>query len=319
MSDVRLTNFTELISSVPALIGYVPGPGSLVLICVRKDTDSGQTHSFTVRADLPPAEHRRALVSYLIDGVLRRGSVDLVAAVIVGGQQRQQWELITLLVDAFGNDVALHPVWTPSFDVGVRWCCYQNPEECSGVLGDVNASELAAVNAVLGRRIWASRDELAASVGPGTEHVRTDIARRVAERRANTAAAVKLCERTTPVFDALETLRAGAVLETSELVGVLEALVDGAPIVDLLVRIEDTAAMQLWTILMPLAPDSVVVEVASLLALSAHRTGDAALANVALERALRLSPDHTLARLIEQVVATCSPHEVRELLAPAAA
>lgn len=70
---------------------------------------------------------------------------------------------------------------------------------------------------------------------------------------------------------------------------------------DLMVTIEEPAALQLWTMLVRHAPEDDVPNPAMLLAVAEHLHGNEPIATVALQRALAADPDHRHAQLLRQV------------------
>jgi hypothetical protein len=324
---VRLHEPGELIAAVPHMLGFHP-QDSLVLLALKGDQPNKV--GLTLRVDLPPARHRRALADQLLLPVHEHESSAVLVLVVGGGPADPpavpHRELIEVLSDALATiGVPLvHAAWAESTGAGASWRCYDDAE-CAGTVPDPRGTALAAATAAAGLVTFASRDELAALLTPDDE---SDLAR----RSAMLDHAAEAAERTgSDPRAALRRVRE-AVERTAERDGPL----DDEEIVDLAVALTDlrvrdaclalvtdgsaAAAESLWLKLSRSMPVPERAEAAALLAFSAYVRGEGALASVALEQAEAASPGHRLAHLLRMALDTgLAPSKVATIASNAAA
>ena len=311
-NTTRIYGLDSLISEVPNLLGFVPAD-SLVLLCFEHGGENPASAPVTVRIDLPPAEMCRMLVSYLVPQVVNKVQAELVIALVVGGDQSEQRELVNELeADSRRHGIELHAMWTPELQAGNKWICYQDAA-CMGFVHDTSASPLAAATAAAGFHTYGSREEIAETIAPVSDAERAEVQRQLEDWQLRTRPAESLRAAAAPVFAAMERLRAGESLENEQVVAALGAVNGDVRVRDLMFTIHDTVAEQLWTILLRKAPDAYVADVAVLFAVGAQLRGDGGLANVAVERALAASPEHPLATMLEQVL-QLPPQELRRII-----
>ncbi len=304
-SKTHILNLGSLVSEIPNLIGFVPEQ-SLVLIGVSHDSIS-----LTTRTDLPAAEDREALVDYLM--VVNKRQAEHVVAVVVGGEFLDEHALVEeLQAGCQRHGIGLRAVWTPALRAGEPWVCFHDAD-CEGLVHDTSASPLAAAAAASGFYRYNSREDIEATVAPIPDAARTNLRRRLQAWQVQTAPAASLRDAANPVFDALERLRGGEVLGTEQTVAALGTIHSNTRVRDLMFTIQESAAAQLWTILLRQAPDSYAADVAALLAVYAHLHGDSPLANVALDRALTATPTHRVATLLREMF-LLPPDQLRGLI-----
>ena len=310
-----------LIAALPAILGFVPEK-SLILVSL----DGGELGS-VLRVDLS---------DMLVDTVGRLADVAAAAApaaaiaVIVdeqgaccpvcGDEHRR-------LVAALSEQLSSHDIVLLTAHVvdrvahGGRWHC---ADGCGagGPVDDPEASPLAAAAVLEGRRLYARRADLQAVITPDD-----------GKRRAAVAAAIEDCvaQRATGDCDAADQAR----LDVQRILAAIGALAAGReptaaelgrigyPLTDVLVR--DTLcglaigehaaeAERLWSVLSRTLPEPWRAEALVLLAFSAYARGDGPLAGVSLEAALRSSPEHRMAGLLDTALQSgLRPERIRGL------
>jgi hypothetical protein len=336
--DVRVSDLGELAASIPHLIGFRPHE-SLVLVSLTGPT--GSRVGLTVRADIPPPEHGRALAADLARKVLTDRPRGVIAVVFSGApdpgegllpHQRLVWDVTVAL--------AAHAVPVPDILLvrKGRWWSYDCPDACcepgegTPLPGGVTELEVAAV--ATGVVVAPSRDALGARIAPLDPDARTAMATACARAAVAHADDVlahgqeAVAERSwTAVLDALRRARPGAPtsaarLTDDEVARLLWALRhtgvrDRA--LGLALGEDAPATEQLWTECTRRAPAPLDAAPATLLAVTTWLRGDGAMADVALTRALTGSPDYALARLLTQALSAClRPADLRELIEQAA-
>lgn len=322
---LRMRDPGELIAAVPVLLGFHPRE-SLVLISMAGRT--GRRLGLTLRADLPPAAHARAVCRHAAEGLLLddpAGAVVLVLAATAEGRagppRRELAELAAGLVEERGVEVRA-TLWAASTATGAPWACY-DPCGCAGVLPDPATTPLAAAAVVQGQVVRADRSELERSVAPAdAQRVRrreVQLIRAVdqALRRPDAGADVRGAGRSVEVAvldAALADAATGRLeLDDARVLALATALGDPAVRDVALLRCLEPAAEQLWAALVRETPDPEAAEPAALLAVSALLRGDGALANVALDRAERAWPGHRLTAALRGVAdAGIRPAQLRD-------
>ncbi len=232
-------------------------------------------------------------------------------------------------------------LWVPRIATGQPWCCYP-PCDCTGTVGPVDDSPVAAASAWLGKVTFGSRAELEASLAPDAR-AETPRFRRLIDEAADAAALDR--ELAGPpaarrdlaaLAAARDEVAAGRALGDTELARLAVALTDPwvrDAALGWAVPPDDGpdgpdgpagsdgpddpghAAEQLWTTLVRALPAPEVAEPASLLALTVLVRGGGALVGAALERARRADPGHRLTVLTEGLVSGgVGPAAVREMV-----
>ncbi|WP_222266122.1 DUF4192 domain-containing protein [Modestobacter marinus] len=340
---VHLSEPGEVAAAVPHLIGFRPRE-SLVVVSLR----GGRTRRFglTARIDLPPAEHRAAVVGGLVHSLMTDRPAAVVLAVVSeapddlavdrwpGGADHRPTlphrDLVHEAVLAFaGRSV---PVQETLLVRRGRWWSYDCPRPCcapdAGTPLPGGTSALAAASAVSGQVLAEDRAELARRIAPvgflaaaGTsracDEVGLDVARVTAERGREDVAEESWAE----VRRALLRTAPGSVgaITDHEVARVAWALRDIGVrdrALALALGRRAAAAEGLWTEVTRRAPPPLDAAPATLLAVSAWLRGDGAMANVALERALDSDPAYPFAGLLRTALDHCMPPaELRRLIA----
>lgn len=337
---VRLSDPGEVAAALPHLLGFRPRE-SLVLVGLRGR--GGVRLGLTARVDLPPAAHRRPVVSGVVRSLLTdRPSAALIAvvseddddlgvAVGAGAGSVPTLPHRELVHDALrALDAQGLPVRDALLVRRGRWWSYDCAEPCcapgAGTPLPGGTSDLAVASALTGQVVEEDRAALVrriAPVGPAAEgmaracdEVGDSLARRT--RQLGWDAVVE--EGWAAVQAAVDAAGPGSVRRLSD--RQVARLAWGLRDHDLRDRALSlavgpcaAAAEVVWTELVRRAPAPLDAAPATLLAVTAWARGDGALANVALERALHSEPSYTLAGLLRSALDACmTPAEVRRLV-----
>jgi hypothetical protein len=330
---IRAGSPSALLRLIPHLLGFVP-EASLVVIGVAPPRDRIKV---TLRYDLPdpPAADLAAEIAAHALGVLT--AQRLTAAVAVG----------------YGLEALVTPVarelreaaWQAGIDVreflrvqdGRYWSYVCGNEACcpaTGVPFDAAAADPAEAEALaaVGERVLASRAAVAARVAPlggiASESMRQ--ATRRAEqhitqllgkvRRSGRLAAARhmiAAEGLAAVGAMIARYRDGARFTSDdEIARITVALRDLRVRDDAWARMDpghSGAHQRLWTDVVRRAQPGYVAAPAALLAFVAWQSGDGALANVALDRALADDPRYSMAALLRQVISAGAPPSLARL------
>jgi hypothetical protein len=325
----RLRTPAELAAALPQLCGFVP-EDSLVLVSLRGPS---LRVGLTMRVDLPPPGAERALASQLAGRLRADRARRVVVAVVTdapdddGLPRRRLVTAVERAARKAGVGVAERLLvrngrWW-SYDCADPGCCPPDGTplavEPTPALGLV-----AAQQALEGRAVLPSRDDLVASLAPATDPAVA--ARLVASDQARLRRTAQE-GRVVVGRDALRLWRR-ALDRALDPTGPEAAAHLVVSLQDVLVRdrvltwaLEHDEA--LLALLIRLASTSTPphdVEVCALVGWVAHLRGDGALANVALDRALAGDPAHGLAGLCRQALdGQVAPRAVRSLLQDARA
>lgn len=307
----------DLITAVPYLLGFHPSD-SLVVVAMRD-----HRVVFAARADLPtPAppdgmDQACAEVAAYLTQVVERQNVESVTIVGYGVPSR-----VTPAVDAlraaFGQ-VNRRVVDALRVTDGRYWSYLcDNPECCppDGVPFDRTASPIAAAATVAGQVALPDRAALAgriAAVEGTSREVTREATAQAMTRLADLLggalpiepAGDRILRRAgePAVRQAADRYRDGGRLTDDE-VAWLGLLLTHVPVRDHAWERIDTEEfhLALWTDVVRRVEPDLVPAPACLLAFAAWRAGQGALASLALERALRVRPDYSMALLLEDVL-----------------
>jgi hypothetical protein len=327
---LRVTAPAGLLALIPHLLGFRPAD-SLVIIGTRPP--SAVVH-VTLRYDLPdPADPKAAAwIAQHAARILATEGTDKAVAVGYG----PDW-LVTPVVGELQNSKAPRLPLTEILRAadGRYWsylctepgCC---PAEGTPFdPGEPVAAALAAEGPVL-----SSRDELAASVariegGRATMRRATDRAeQRAAELRARPAPTGQgtsahseiVLVSLDAVAQAIDRYRRGGQLSAGNDAAWLTLVLRDSQVRDdawsRMLPEHCEAHLRLWQDLTRLARPGYVAAPASLLALVAWQSGNGALANVALDRALADDPTYRIAELLRQVIGSGAPTRARPPMTP---
>jgi hypothetical protein len=322
---LQVTSPASLLALVPYLLTFQPGD-SLVVIGTEGPCDRVR---MTLRYDLPdPADEEicSEIVAHAT-GVLSAQHIETAAVVGYGPGER-----VTPLADALrgqapGLGIRIRELLRVE---GQRYWSYlcENPECCppEGTPFTAENHPGAAAIAATGVPVLASREELAATLAPlaGESGDLMHAATRSAEERAarlvarvarsghrRSARRLIAAAGIEAVIEAIETYRRGEAIPAGNALAWLSVMLR-----DLRVRDDAWARMdpdykeahlRLWTDLTRLARPGYVAPPAALLAFVAWQTGNGALANVALDRALGDNPGYSMGHLLRQAIDSGAP------------
>jgi len=320
----------SLLAAIPAILEFEPA-SSLVVIGTERPRDQVRV---TFRYDLPdPGDPARAaaVVEHMVDVLLSQrvttaaavgyGPDDAVAPVATALRERAAEAGITIfeMLRAEGGRY-----W--SYVCTEASCC---PPE--GTPFDLTDHPVTRAFLTAGRRVLPSRDELAATVaaaggeraeamGRATQEAEEHIAQcaarlrdagiRVSARRLTAAAGLVL------VREAISRYRAGEPIGTEYAAWLTVALRELRVRDDAWARMDPDSAdahRRLWTDLTRLARPGYVAGPAALLGFVAWQSGNGALGNVALDRALADSPRYSMALLLRDVLDSGAPPSMARL------
>ena len=319
---VRIDSPAGLIAVVPHLLGFTP-QDSLVVIGVSPQRGRLQ---LAFRYDLPDAPDLAgaADIAGHAVGVLGRHRVTI--AVVIG---YGPGPLVTPLADAVREalshtSVLLHDVLRVQDGRYWSYIC-PDPSCCpaDGVPLDTTNDPAAQAMTAAGAEALPDRQALAATLAPVTGSDAATMAR--ATRRA-LRAAVRLAETEglravdreglPAVQGAISAYQNGKTISHSRHARLSVALTRLPVRDDAWARMDPAfrdAHLRLWTDLVRHAQPGFVAAPASLLAFTAWQSGEGALANIALDRALADTPGYSMAELIRQALSAGLPPSAAQL------
>ncbi len=328
--QLRADSPEALLTIVPHLLGFLP-QASLVVIGIEPQDDRIKV---TLRYDLPdpPGAGAAAELAEHAVGVL--SSQQLTTLVAVGYGSRA-------LVDPVAGALraAAGPAGIGIGDIlrveGRRYWSYLCAEEaCCPAAGTPFAPDSRAMLALTrtGGQVLADRAAVAARVAPlgglaaesmrqatrrAEGHVRQLLARVRKSARLGAARQMIAAEGLNAVGSMIGTYRSGGRFATDyQVAWITVALRDLRVRDDAWARMEPAHAdahQRLWTDVTRRAQPGYVAAPASLLAFVAWQSGDGALANVALDRALADEPQYSMAQLLRQVITAGTPPSLARL------
>jgi hypothetical protein len=336
-----------LLAAVPVLIGFRPRD-SLVLI--GTGGPRGRRVGLTLRVDLPPPDEPE-LVAALCESAaaaLCRDDPEGAAVLVVGGgvpsspapgepERPPRADVAGAATLALlEREIGVHTVaWAAEIAAGAPWRCYPLHDcGCAGTLPDPATSVLAATAVARGAVLRDSREELEQMLEPAGSAEAAALAAGGPDAGfagppggGGTAGSGsgRPTERT-PAADPRRMLRealadaaAGRLVVGRRLAGAMASALRRPWFRDealaACVGPSAPAAEQLWAALARTGPGRDAATPAALLAVSALLRGDGALANVALDRALRADPAHRLAATLRVALdGGWGPREIRAWL-----
>jgi Domain of unknown function (DUF4192) len=330
---VRAGSPAALLRLVPRLLGFVPA-ASLIVIGVTPPRDRIK---LTLRYDLPDPPEPDLVADLAAHAIGVLSAQRLTAAVAVG----------------YGPEARVTPVanelrdqaWQAGIDLreslrvtgGRYWSYLCANEECcpaEGVPFDTIAADPAEAQALsaVGDRVLSSRAALAARVAPlggiaaesmrqATRRAEQHIARLLAKvRKSSRLGAARhliAAEGLAAVGAMITRYRDGGQFTSDdEIARITVALRDLRVRDDAWARMNPAhseAHLRLWTDVVRRAQPGYVAAPAALLAFVAWQSGDGALANVALDRALADDPRYSMATLLRQVITAGAPPSLARL------
>jgi len=327
---VRVGSPTSILAVVPPILGFEPGHSLVVLgageprgrVCV------------TLRFDLPDPCDPRLAAAIAENAVAVLSAQRLTTAVAVGyGSDEAVSPVITALRErASRAEITLTELLRAENQRYWSYVCTE-PACCpaEGTPFDSTGHPAARAMALGGRQVLASREELRDSlaaadaataeamrraVSHAEEQIAECVARvtraghRITERRV-VAAVGRLA-----VAEAIARYRAGKTADIALAAWLTVALREVRVRDDAWARMlpaHGDAHRRLWTDLTRLARPGYVSAPASLLAFVAWQSGDGALGNIALDRALADNPYYSMARLLREALDSGAPPSLARL------
>ncbi len=312
---VRLSAPSDILATIPFLVGYHP-TDSIVVLGMRE-----RRVTFTARDDLPAldddalAERVGALVSI----VLRQ---DCESAMIVGfGVEERVNPMLIALRDAY-REAGVAVLEGLRAHEGRYWSYLCDNQSCcppEGTTYDSGSSAVAAAWTLNGRVALHDRDEYEAQIQPATGAVRAAMGQATLEAQERLIELMSACDDDEQAEAVLLTAGNLAIAEaldrqlhdaplTHEQVAWLTVLLMSIQVRDIawsLIQGSGTVVFQhraLWQDVVHRAEPDLVPGPASLFAFAAWRCGDGGIARVALERALDQDPRYRMALLLHQAI-----------------
>ena len=327
----RVDSPAALLAVIPHLLGFVPA-ASIVVIGLTPPRDRVRV---TLRYDLPDPPDADLVADIAGHAVGVISSQQLTAAIAVG---YGPGPLVTPVADALRDAAQRAGIDLHDFlrvEGGRYWSYRCGDEACcpaAGVPFDATAHPVAADMAAAGKQVLTDRAAVAARVAPlgGI----TAESMRQATRRAERHAAQLLAKvRKSPRIGAarqliaaeglnavgamIATYRAGGKYTTDyQIAWITVALRDLRVRDDAWARMDPARAdahRRLWIDVTRRAQPGYVAAPAALLAFVAWQSGDGALANVALDRAVADEPRYSMALLLRQVISAGAPPSLARL------
>jgi hypothetical protein len=316
---VRVSSPADVLAVVPHLLGFHPGK-SLVVMGVGRPRARVQLAFRYDLPDPPDAVHAADIAEHAAE-VLRHRRLSSVIGVGYG-----PGALVTPVADALAAalrqaGLRLHELMRVEDGRYWSYLC-ENPECCpaEGVPFDVRAHPAAAAMTVAGLVAYPDRAALASTLAPVTgaaalsmEHATLRARERAAELSAQASgpgagqpARLLVDAGRRAVQEAISTYRAGGRLLADEPVAWLTVVLAYLAVRDdAWARMDPgyrSAHLRLWTDVVRRATPAYLPAPASLLAFTAWQSGEGALANIAIDRALAMDPGYSLARLLRDIM-----------------
>jgi hypothetical protein len=328
---VRVSSPESLLAIVPVLLGFQPETS---MVIIGTEAPSAQV-KLTLRYDLPdpPEPQAAAEIAWHAAGILSAQRIDAAVAVGYG-----PGHLVTPVADAFRDRAAQAGVWLTELlrAENERYWSYLCPDaSCclpDGTPFDVKDHPAAVALTRAGTRVLSCRAELAATVASvegetaesmhhatrrAEEHAAKLVARVARTGRRASARRLIAVSGLNAVAEAISRYRRGDQFDSDNDAAWLTVVLR-----DLRVRDDAWSRMdpchreahlRLWTDLTRRARPGYVPAPASLLAFVAWQSGNGALANVALDRALADNPRYSMALLLRQAIDSGAPPSMARL------
>jgi hypothetical protein len=312
LSDLRVSSPAHLVAVVPYLLGFHPRD-SLVVVG-RRD----HALVFAARQDLPPPELPLGEIdeyAHQISAVVARQSVDSVVLIGYTGAHHSGAALVAAVGDAL-LELSIPVREQLRVADGHFWCYLCTDEKCCPSAGRPYAVEAAEVRAAAGYPVHADRAAMVASIAPVTGAARESMLRATAaaDRRLDVLCAgpetgpgalLGALRRagSRAVGAAMARHRDGGTMDDGELAW-LTVLLAHEPVSEYALNHAEGAGWEvvLWSDVLRHARPELAAIPAVLLAFTAWRTGQGALASVAVDRALASDPSLGIARLLDDVL-----------------
>jgi hypothetical protein len=327
---VRVSSPADVLAVVPHLLGFHPASSFVVI-------GAGRPHErieVAFRYDLPdpPDAGQAAGIAEHAATVLRQRRLSTVIGVGYGPGDR-----VTPVADALagvlrGNGPQLRELMRVEDGRYWSYLC-ANPDCCpaDGVRFDVQANPAAAAMTVAGLVAYPDRAGLASTLAPVTGAAARAMEQATSRARALEAELIGQGPgqagrpATGPVVEAgrravaaaLAVYRAGGQLTDDDQLAWLSVVLAHLPVRDDAWSRMDPehrdAHLRLWTDVVRRACRRYLAAPASLLAFTAWQSGEGALANIAIDRALAADPGYSLAHLLRDIMDAGVPPSAAQL------
>jgi hypothetical protein len=328
---VRIGSPDSVLAVIPGLLGFHPARS---LVVIGAGPPRGRIE-VAFRYDLPepPNPAGVAKIATHAASILARHQLPLAIAVGYG-----PGPMVTPVADALVAElrragITLHDMLRVENGRYWSYSC-PDPRCCppEGVHFDASSHPAAATLTAAGNKALRNRAALAATLAPlggqASEAMRPAI--RQAERRITDA----IQKRGVPARrrDAIQQVINDGLREVSEAISAYrrgDSITDASRIAWLAVSLDDLRVrddawarmmpehagehLRLWTDVLRRAPARYAAAPASLLAFTAWQSGNGALANVAVERALAADPGYSMALLLQEAVTAGFPPSAARL------
>ena len=307
----RISSPAGLLAAVPPLLGFEPGSETLVAVGTEQGTNRVL---LTLRYDLRDGVRLARELADHATAAFSEGGISRAAAVGYGPEG-----LITPFAETLRERLPQAGVTLAEMlrvEDGRYWSYVcTNPECCPPEGKPFDATQMAP--ALAQEPVLASRAALAATVAPvsgkDAESMRDAIGRAVSRSARLAGAAAGNRNRRAlinaglqAVSDALSTYRSDGQLASHDEAAWLAVVLRELPVRDdawsRSIPEHNQAYRRLWSDLTRLTTGQYVIVPASLLAFTAWQSGNGALANVALDRALAEDANYFMAVLLRQVI-----------------
>jgi Domain of unknown function (DUF4192) len=298
---IKVGSIADLLPTIPTLLGFQP---ELSVVIIGLGSDARHRVEVAFRYDLPESSDQRgvnAVVDHTSD-ILRKQRLRTTIIVGYGPAER-----VTPVVDQLCAVFEVQRIQVKDalrVEDGRYWSYVCTDQTCcppEGVPFTISPLHTAGLPIPA-----TSRAALAASVAPtASEPKRLAAAERALGRQARLSGAEFRTAGLAAVQEAVTTYRDGRTLGIDQLTWLAIALSSLPVRDDAWARMDPEhrdAHLQLWTDVLHNVDDLFIAGAACMLAFVAWQSGQGALANVALDRALAGTPDYSLAGLLQQAL-----------------
>jgi hypothetical protein len=327
---VRVGSPASLLAVIPGLLGFAPGHS---IVVIGTEPGNGQVR-VTLRYDVPDPKHPAAAAALASQAISLLGAQGVTTAVAVGyGTDAEVAPVVTALRERATEAGISMPELLRAHDERYWSYVCTDPRCCppEGTPFDVTSHPAARALRAAGGRVLADREALAASVAAKGGQPGAVMRRATRESLAQVARCLGRLERAgmgvpasrlvaalgqVAVRDAIRRYRAGEAVPVEHAAFLTIALRQMRVRDDAWARMaagHRDAHLRLWTDLTRLARPGYVAAPASLLAYVAWQSGDGALGNVALDRALADNPGYSLALLLREALDSGAPPSMARL------
>jgi hypothetical protein len=327
---VRIGSPTSLIAVVPALLGFEPGRS---IVVIGTEPGSGQV-LVTLRYDVPDPRHPRVTAALVANAVSLLAAQGVAAAVAVGYAEDEAVAPVAAALRERATEAGLAVTEVLRVENQRYWSYICTDPACcppEGTPFDVSRHPAARALRDAGCRVLDDRDALAATLAPRAGRPGTVMRRATRQSLADVARSVTRLDRAglaapaprltaavglVAVGDAILRYREGAPVPTDHAALLTVALGQLRVRDDAWARMDPEhrdAHLRLWTDLTRLARPGYVAAPAALLAFIAWQSGNGALANVALDRALADNPRYSMALLLREALDAGAPPSMARL------